>query len=212
MKEHQEISDPSVVKALAHPLRIQILGVLENETASPNELSERLGAPLGNVAYHTRELLRFGFVELVKKTPRRGAIEHYYRATTRPRVNAAGWAATPDVVKGAMVRSALEQISTFVNAAAVEGGFNREEAHLNRVQLTLDDKGWQELSTELARILKVLPKIEEASKKRLARAGHEGEQKATVVTMAFDAAEPMVARAKSPKSGARRKTPKQSRA
>jgi DNA-binding transcriptional ArsR family regulator len=204
MKERLEIADQSVIKALAHPLRVQILGVLEQRTASPNELSRELGAPLGTVSYHVRELARFGLVKLVKKTPRRGAIEHHYRAT-ETRITDAGWAATPQVVKDAMVRAALSQISTFVNAAAIEGGFNRDEAHLNRVQLTVDERGWQDLARELRRVLDAIPKIEEASRKRLARNDHEGERNVTVVTMSFDTAEPMVARQPAARSAAKRK-------
>jgi DNA-binding transcriptional ArsR family regulator len=193
MKERLDIADQSVIKALAHPLRVQILGVLEQRTASPTELADELDAPLGTVSYHVRELARFGLVKLVKKTPRRGAIEHHYRAT-ETRITEAGWAATPQVVKESIVRSGLEQISTYVNAAAIEGGFNREEAHLNRIQLTVDERGWQELSGELTRLLDKLPKIEEASRKRLARSDHEDERSVTVVTMSFDTAEPLIAR------------------
>jgi DNA-binding transcriptional ArsR family regulator len=201
MREYLEISDQNVIKGLAHPLRVQILGILETRAASPNELARELDAPLGNVSYHTRELLRFGLVKLVKQTQRRGAIEHYYRATKQPRITDAGWAATPRVVKDAMVRSALEQISDFVNAAAIEGGFNRDESHLNRIQLTVDEQGWQDLSHELRRLLTALPKIEEASRKRLQRTDHEGERDVTVVTMGFETAEPMIARPrKAPKA------------
>jgi DNA-binding transcriptional ArsR family regulator len=205
MKDHFETSDQSVIKALAHPLRVQILGVLEQRTASPNELSRELDAPLGNVSYHVRELARFGLVKLVKKTPRRGAIEHYYQATQRPRISDAGWAATPRVVKDAMIRSALEQISTFVNASAIEGGFSAEEAHLNRVRLTVDERGWQEVSRELWRVLEALPKIEAASRKRLAKNNHDGERDVTVVTMGFETAEPMIARPRSTRKAGRAK-------
>ena len=204
MKEYLEISDQNVIKALAHPLRVQILGILETRAASPNEVARELDAPLGNVSYHTRELLRFGLVKLVKKTPRRGAIEHYYKATKQLQITEAGWAATPRVVKDSMVRSALEQISDFVNAAAIEGGFNHAEAHLNRIQLTLDERGWKEASRKLTDLLTALPKIEEASRKRLAKTGHEGERNMTVVTMGFETAEPMIARATKARKGSKR--------
>jgi DNA-binding transcriptional ArsR family regulator len=207
MKEYLEISDQNVIKALAHPLRVQILGILETRAASPNEVARELDAPLGNVSYHTRELLRFGLIKLVKKTPRRGAIEHYYKATKQPQITEAGWATTPRVVKDSMVRSALEQISDFVNAAAVDGGFHRKEAHLNRVQLMLDERGWKEVSAKLTELLKSLGKIEEASRKRLERADHEGERDVTVVAMGFETAEPMIARTRGPKTAARIKAP-----
>lgn len=193
MKERFEIENQSVIKALAHPLRVQILGILEQRTASPTEIARELDAPLGNVSYHVRELLRFGLVKLVKKTPRRGAIEHHYRAT-ETRISDAGWAATPAVVKDAMVRSALGQISTFVNAAAIKGGFNRDDAHLSRVQLTVDERGWQDVTRELHRVLDALSKIEEASRKRLKGSNHEGEQNVTVVMLGFETADPMLGR------------------
>ena len=182
------------MKALAHPLRIQILGVLEREVASPNQIATELGAPLGNVSYHVRELSRLGMIRLVKKTPRRGAIEHYYRAEARPRISDEGWAQTPKIVKNAMLRAALEQVGAHVNAAAVAGGFDAKDAHMNRVELTLDKQGWEELSKDLWKILKRLPEIEKAATKRLAKSDHEGELQATVVTMLFETADPMLGR------------------
>jgi DNA-binding transcriptional ArsR family regulator len=204
--DHREINNQGLIKALAHPLRVQILGVLEQGRASPVELARELDAPLANVAYHVRELQRYDMIKLVKKTQRRGAIEHYYEVTERPRITDAGWAAAPKAVKGAMVRAALEQISTFVNAAAIEGGFDREEAHLNRVQLTVDERGWKELSKELWRVLEALPRIEEASRKRLASNNHEGEQNVTVVTLGFETAEPMIARPRKAAAAKKRAT------
>ena len=76
MKPLSNVTDPRVVKALAHPLRVQILGALERRTASPNELAEELGAPLGNVSYHVRQLASAGLLKLAtgqrcRRTPRR---------------------------------------------------------------------------------------------------------------------------------------------
>lgn len=75
--------DTRTVKALAHPLRVQIVHHLRTrETASPNELADVLDASLGVVSYHVRRLHELGFLKLVKRTPRRGAIEHHYRLET----------------------------------------------------------------------------------------------------------------------------------
>ena len=76
-------TDPRLEKALSHPLRARILADLERQTSSPRELSDELGEPLGNVSYHVRRLAGLGLVKLVKTTPRRGAVEHHYRAVTR---------------------------------------------------------------------------------------------------------------------------------
>ena len=73
------------------------------------------------MSYHVRRLHALGFLELVKRTPRRGAIEHHYRAKARPRVTDEGWAETPSIVKRAMVGASLQQITSYVNAAAGAG-------------------------------------------------------------------------------------------
>src|SRR3954465_80381 len=81
MRAISDIGDPRLVKALAHPLRVQILSVLEERTASPSDLAEELGAPLGNVSYHVRTLTDLGLLKLG-------------RARARPRTAAwGGWCA-----------------------------------------------------------------------------------------------------------------------
>lgn len=72
--------DQRLVRALAHPLRVQILEILSERVASPNDLSEELGVELTHVAYHTRTLDRCGCLDLVDTAKRRGATEHFYKA------------------------------------------------------------------------------------------------------------------------------------
>ena len=91
MKPFADLSDQRVVKALAHPLRVQILGLLEHQTASPSELSAELHVPLGNVSYHVRQLQSFGLIRLVRTTPRRGSIEHHYELVARPDITDEAW-------------------------------------------------------------------------------------------------------------------------
>lgn len=69
------------MKALSHPLRARLLDLLDQRTASPSQLADELGEPLPNVSYHVRRLLDLGCIELAGTEPRRGATEHYYRAT-----------------------------------------------------------------------------------------------------------------------------------
>jgi hypothetical protein len=47
------------------------------------------GSRLGNVRYHVTTLRELGLIEQVHTTPRRGALEHYYRARCRVRVEIA---------------------------------------------------------------------------------------------------------------------------
>jgi len=61
-------------------VRVRALAIFQERAASPSELAQELGQPLGNVSYHVRLLHELGLIELVSTTPRRGALEHHYRA------------------------------------------------------------------------------------------------------------------------------------
>jgi DNA-binding transcriptional ArsR family regulator len=185
MKPQSDISDPRIIKALTHPLRIQILAALDERTASPSELADELKAPLGNVSYHVRQLAALGLIKLVKRTPRRGAIEHHYKAVGRPQISDDAWAGTPPTVKDAVVGAALGELGSAVTAAAAAGGFSRADAHLNRAQVTVDERGWKDIDKELNATVARVQKIVDDSAKRLAKVGQDGEQSATVVTMLF---------------------------
>jgi DNA-binding transcriptional ArsR family regulator len=185
MKPQSDISDPRIIKALTHPLRIQILAALDERTASPSELADELKAPLGNVSYHVRQLAGLGLIKLVKRTPRRGAIEHHYKAVGRPQISDDAWADTSATVKDAVVGAALGDLGSAVTSAAASGGFSRPDAHLTRTQLTVDERGWKDLDKELNATLARVKKITDDSAKRLAKAREDGAQPATVVMMLF---------------------------
>jgi DNA-binding transcriptional ArsR family regulator len=71
-----------LVKAGSHPLRMRIMREIASVAeASPNELSKLLEESLPLISYHVRILRELGCVELVRETPRRGAIEHHYRVS-----------------------------------------------------------------------------------------------------------------------------------
>lgn len=66
-------------KALGHPIRVHIaVRLLKVDEASPKEIAEIIGEPLGTVAYHLRYMSNLGFVTLERLVPRRGALEHKY--------------------------------------------------------------------------------------------------------------------------------------
>src|SRR3954463_11414174 len=117
MRPITNIDDPRYVKAMSHPLRVRILALLDERTASPVELAGWLGATLGTTAYHVRTLERMGLIELVRKTPVRGAVEHHYRSKERPRV-----ADQPGA--GTAASSLLQTIDDDARAASAAGGFD----------------------------------------------------------------------------------------
>ena len=188
MKPISNIDDPRYVKALSHPLRVRILAMLQERTASPSQLSEWLGATLGTTAYHVRSLHQLGLIELADETRVRGAIEHHYRAGKRPMVSEAAWEQAPPIAKQAAVGSALQTIGEYASKSAAEGGFDRAEAHLSRTSLKLDAKGWDQLNKAALKFVEQVEKIDAAAKDRAQKRPHEDELgEAQVVLLAFEA-------------------------
>jgi DNA-binding transcriptional ArsR family regulator len=70
--------DQELVKALSHPIRVEILAALQGRVASPSELSQEMDENLGVISYHANTLVKCGCLELVRTEPRRGAVEHFF--------------------------------------------------------------------------------------------------------------------------------------
>jgi DNA-binding transcriptional ArsR family regulator len=180
-----EINDPRLVKALAHPLRVSILSALENRTASPSELAEELDVPLPNLSYHIRMLVQLDLLKLVRTRPRRGAIEHYYQAKGRVAVSDRAWGQVPTLVKEAMVSASLRTVGELVNAAADRGGFDAPDSHLSSQRIQVDAEGWKELSKKMRAFFDDVEKIQAASEKRRKDSDHLDEIDTGVVMMLF---------------------------
>ena len=77
-----DVHDPRVLRALAHPLRNSLLGLLRADGPSTaSKLGQRLGESSGTTSYHLRQLADLGFVEEV---PGQGtARERWWRARHR---------------------------------------------------------------------------------------------------------------------------------
>ncbi|HVD41709.1 MAG TPA: winged helix-turn-helix domain-containing protein [Solirubrobacterales bacterium] len=83
MARRQDRVDQELVKALSHPLRVEILERLQGRIASPVELSRELNASLGVIVYHAKTLIQCGCLELVYSEPRRGSREDFFGITSR---------------------------------------------------------------------------------------------------------------------------------
>ena len=139
--------DERLAKALSHPLRQRILQRLnEGGVKSPNELSRELGDPLGNVSYHVRILRELDCVELVRTEQRRGALEHYYRATAQPWLDDKQWARLPAAFRRKTLGRTLSELLEAAGDASQTGGFDDPAAVVNHVPLELDEQGWNDVT------------------------------------------------------------------
>ncbi|WP_243074184.1 transcriptional regulator [Microbacterium sp. SS28] len=75
------VEDPSALRAMAHPLRLKIIGMLRSDgPLSVGALGERLGAASGSISYHLATLEKHGFVEHAPELARDGR-ERWWRAS-----------------------------------------------------------------------------------------------------------------------------------
>jgi DNA-binding transcriptional ArsR family regulator len=183
---YKTLQNPALVQALAHPLRAKILYVLLEEEASPKELADQLNSPLANIAYHIQVLRKLKLIRLVKTTPRRGAVEHHYKADHAARIDDAAWKQTPGLIKERMVAGLLEDIGGYVTQAAETGGFEHHNAHLSRTRLLLDDEAWNLLAARLKEVLDLVDELQKQSAKRLKRSDHMDERSSGLVMMLFE--------------------------
>jgi DNA-binding transcriptional ArsR family regulator len=175
--------DPRTVKALSHPLRHRILSRLNEKVASPKELAEEFGEPLNRLSYHVRTLEELECIELVSTTPRRGAVEHHYRALVRPFFSDDDWIALPASSRRSIIDQHLRRISRDVAAAAGADGFSREDVHVSWTPLDLDEQGMNDLDLLLGATLEQALQIHADSTARRIAEGAGPAQLATELVM-----------------------------
>jgi DNA-binding transcriptional ArsR family regulator len=77
------LTEPSQVKAISHPLRTTILGLLHERAATVSELAVALERPKSTVAHHVKVLNRAGLVQVVSTRRVRAIEERFYGRTAR---------------------------------------------------------------------------------------------------------------------------------
>jgi predicted ArsR family transcriptional regulator len=85
MNRPPEITDPRALRALAHPTRLALVGLLRaHGSLTATEAGRILGLSSGSCSFHLRQLARFGLVEEVDVPGRRKPWRATARATAWP--------------------------------------------------------------------------------------------------------------------------------
>jgi DNA-binding transcriptional ArsR family regulator len=79
MPRFRNIDDAQLLRAVAHPLRIRLIGTLVKDgPATASDLARRLGESSGSTSYHLRILAKYGFI--VDDPERNRGRERWWRA------------------------------------------------------------------------------------------------------------------------------------
>jgi len=174
-KNKQEGVEQIVAKAFAHPLRVQILIILNEKVASPNMLANQLDQSLNLVAYHVRVLEKYDCIELVDTKQRRGATEHFYRATRRQFLSDDQWSRMPANLRPGMAGAVLKSVFEDIEVASKAGTLDEvDDLHISRTPMVLDKEGWTDVSDTLKGTLERILEIQAEASERLAKGDETG--------------------------------------
>ncbi len=159
-----------IARALSHPLRVRILERLVSERASAKSLSEEMGVPLGNVAYHLRVLYEECEVtELVATRQVRGAVERFYRLKPRASFDHVDYSGVPPVLlnglRGSMLQSFVDASVTALGNGSMDSA---EDTTFTGLAVTVDRQGWAEVNAAMREAVEKVERAEIRSRGRVA--------------------------------------------
>jgi DNA-binding transcriptional ArsR family regulator len=175
--------DPTILKAISHPLRYRVLTILARRVASPRQMADELGEPLGRIGHHVRVLAQLGAIELVETRPRRGAIEHFYRAVVRPAIEDDVWAGLPRGTRRGLLAEPLRRGLEEAATAAAGSGFDDALMHLSVTYLQLDHRGREQVAETLREAFERVTRVEAEARER---AGESDLEPTELVMLHFD--------------------------
>jgi hypothetical protein len=160
------VVDNRFARVVAHPLRHRLIHAYTIQTSSPSRVAAALGERVNVVSYHTAVLVRAGCLELVRTEPRRGATEHFYRATARCDIEDEEWERLPASLRRAIARRTLELIWRDAKEALPGGGMDDATSHVSRIPMCLDPQAEVELAALLRTTVDAAQRIAAGSRER----------------------------------------------
>jgi hypothetical protein len=140
----------SMARVLISSLRIKIMAALSVGPMSPR-MFQRVygGGDLARIDTNFKELLRFGWIELVEVRTggkRRGAVEHVYRAAQLPIFDSVVWPALPapmrEMVSWRICRTLTKRFEEALAAGTMDA---RDDRHFTWTPGLVDQTGWDRI-------------------------------------------------------------------
>jgi DNA-binding transcriptional ArsR family regulator len=149
-RSSKELLNYRHMRALSNKERVEILAILCERIASPKQISLELDAGLSQVSYHVTVLRECGLILPENKVPRRGAVEHFYRAVTPTLIPPDTWGRLPAAVRKSISMSILQCFFEDAWTSIEAGVFDEVPGELSWTPLILDSLGLEEFG-QLAR-------------------------------------------------------------
>lgn len=166
-----------LAKALAHPLRVQILVETNKRPMSATQFANYIGAGVSpsKAARHFRYLERLGCLELVEEKTggkRRGGRERIYKAIQRSLFDDSVWESLPGSLQGEVTNviftTYIERIAEAVAAGTIDKRPNR---HFTWTGMHYDQQAWDEFVPRMDELFAFSLELRIQAAIRLARSG-----------------------------------------
>jgi hypothetical protein len=186
-KRGKATAEEALAKVFSHPLRVKVWYLINQSPTSPNQIASKLGEPLGNIAYHVRELEKYGCIELVETKQRRGATEHYYRAYARTLIDTETWERLPLEERRSTSRYGVQCILADAIAADNAGTFDsRPDRHLTYCPVNVDEQAWEKIASACDDFLELVMTAQEEGATRAAESPDQPTISAVISLLFFE--------------------------
>jgi hypothetical protein len=165
-------------KVFADPLRMKILAECNMREMSPKGFyGEFGGGSLSRVSRAFDLLAEYDWLEETRTETggkRRGAVEHFYRATESAVFDEAIWPDVPDSMKALVSWRILETFNRQAREAMEAGTMDaRDDRHFSWMPLRLDFQGWKAVIDKVDALFHWLYEEQGEANLRMAETGEE---------------------------------------
>jgi hypothetical protein len=165
-------------KVFADPLRMKILAECNMREMSPKLFYREFGGgSLSRVSRAFDVLTEYDWLYQTRTETggqRRGAVEHFYRATGQAVFEGDVWYALPSsmktLVSGRIFETYTQQVKEAMEAGTIDA---REDRHFSWMPLRLDQAGWERVIARINAVFYFLSEEQEEANLRLAESGEE---------------------------------------
>jgi DNA-binding transcriptional ArsR family regulator len=167
-----------VAKLLADPLRIKIVMELNMREMSPKQFHDEFGGgSLSRVSRHFDLLTEYAWLYQTRTETggkRRGAVEHFYRATRPAVFDNEIWSPLPNTMKEMVSGGIFEELGERVKDAIATGTFDaRDDRHFTWTPLRVDQLGWENAIARVDALFHFLFEEQERADARMVESGEE---------------------------------------
>jgi DNA-binding transcriptional ArsR family regulator len=153
-QDQQEERRMKLEKALAHPVRADVLARLSDAPNSAVQISEELALPRQTVNHHIRYLLKLDCIEEIGQVPVRGAVKKIYLAKEKMYIGPEAWGGLSLHARNGISLNIAAECVERLQAALKEGTFDKRKDRIaGNWILRLDEQGWQEAWEMLSEVV-----------------------------------------------------------